>query len=144
MTLVRYNNWFPKFFDDNFVKELDQWFGNQPGSSLPAVNVKEDEHAYQLEVAVPGMNKDDFRVELDHDVLRIAAHREEKNEDKDQQGKYTRREFRSRSFQRSFRLPENGIKSDQIEARYENGVLYLNLPKQEALKPQAARAIEVA
>jgi HSP20 family protein len=147
MTLVRYNNWFPRFFDDNFTKELDQWFGHEGNSfksTMPAVNVKESENAFEVEVAVPGMKKEDFKVELNNDVLTIAAKQEDKKEEKDSEGKYTRREFHYHSFQRSFRLPKNQVDGDHIAAKYENGVLYLNVPKKEEAKQKPARLIEIA
>jgi HSP20 family protein len=144
MTLVRYNNWFPRFFDDNFTKELDQWFGNEGASmkgTVPAVNVKESKDGFELEVAVPGMKKDDFKVEINNDVLTISAKQEDK---KDEKGNYTRREFHYHSFQRSFRLPKHQVDGDKIAAKYENGVLYLNVPKREEAKEKPARMIEIA
>ncbi|WPP50214.1 Hsp20/alpha crystallin family protein [Catalinimonas niigatensis] len=147
MTLVRYNNWLPKFFDDNFTKELEHRFDhNSYGSksSIPAVNVKETKNAFELEVAVPGMKKDDFKVEINNDVLTIAAKQEDKKEEKDDNGKYTRREFHYHSFQRSFRLPKNQVDGDNIAAKYEHGVLYLNVPKREEAKEKPARLIEIA
>ena len=146
MTLIRYNDLFPRFFDDNFTKEVDQWFGNgqQRQASVPAVNVKEEADAYQVEVAVPGMKKEDFKVELDHDLLKISAHQEDKKEEKDEAGKYTRREFRYQSFERSFRLPKNQVNGDKIEARYEDGILHLHLPKREEAKVKPARLIDIA
>jgi len=147
MTLIRYNDFLPRFFDDNFTKELDQWFGSnqQPSKSFsPAVNVKEEKDAYQVEVAVPGMKKEDFKVEIDHDLLKVSAKQEDKKEEKEENGKYMRREFRFKSFERSFRLPKNEINGDNIEARYEDGILFLNLPKREEAKEKPARLIDIA
>lgn len=151
MTLIRYNNGYPRFFtvprrDDVFKKEIDQWFENNRNfkQSLPAVNVKETEDGYELEVAVPGMNKSDFKVEFDHDVLTISSEKEHKNEEEGKDGKYTKREFRYQSFKRSFLLPEGKVDGEKIQARYENGILYLNLPKKEEAKPKPARLIKVA
>lgn len=146
MTLIRYNDFMPRFFDDNFTKELDQWFGfnkKEAESFTPAVNVKEEKDAYQIEVAVPGMKKEDFKVEIDHDLLKISARQEDKKEEKED-GKYTRREFRYHAFERSFRLPKNEVNGDNIRARYEDGILYLNLPKREEAKEKPARLIEIA
>ncbi len=147
MALIRYNNRFPKFFDDNFTKELDQWFGLESSgakSTLPAVNVKENKDAFTLEVAVPGMKKEDFKVEINNDVLTISAKQEDKKEEKAEDGNYTRREFSYQSFERSFRLPKNQVDGDHIAARYEHGILQLNVPKREEAKEKPARLIEIA
>lgn len=146
MTLIRFNNRFPRFFDDTLTKEMDQWFEKNRGfnPTVPAVNVKETEDGFALEVAVPGMKKEDFKVELDHDILTIFSEKEDKKEEKDKEGKYTQREFSYQSFKRSFRLPKGVVDREKIQARYENGILYLNLPKKEEVKPKPARQIEVA
>lgn len=145
MTLIRYNNRFPKFFDDFFGKELDEWVsGNNARTSLPAVNVKETENGFDVEVAAPGLKKEDFKVEIENDLLIISSEKKEKHEEKDKDGKYTQREFSYQSFKRSFRLPKNAIDADKVQARYEHGVLHLSLPKREEVKPKPARQIEIA
>ena len=144
MTLVRYNNRFPRFFDDFFTKDLDRFFEGTANANLPAVNVREDENGFQVEVAAPGFKKEDFKVELDQDVLTIATEQEEKHEEKDEQTKYVKREFHHQTFQRSFRLPENVVDGEKIEARYEAGILHLTLPKREEVKPKPARLIDIA
>jgi len=146
MTLIKYNDLFPRFFDDTFTKEVDQWFGNRErqNASVPAVNVKEDTDAYQVEVAVPGMKKEDFKIELDNDLLKISATKETKEEEKNENGKYFRREFHYHAFERSFRLPKNQVNGDHIKARYEDGILYLNLPKRDEAKEKPARLIDIA
>ena len=131
MTLIRYSNQFPRFFDDFFTRDADR--------TQPAVNVKEDDNGFAVEVAAPGFEKTDFKVEVDKDVLTIAV----VNEEKDDAG-YVKREFRTQAFRRSFRLPENTVDGDQIEARYEAGILYLTLPKREEVKPKPARLINIA
>lgn len=145
MTLIKYNDLFPRFFDDHFTKEVDNWFtqGERHIASLPAVNVKEDNSAYQVEVAVPGMKKEDFKVELDNDNLKISANTEESSEEENNVN-YSRREFSFRSFERSFQLPKNKVDGDKIEARYENGILYLNMPKREEAKIKPSRLIDIA
>ena len=142
MTLVRYNNRVPRFFDDFFTKDLDGFLNNAQGhTNVPAVNVKEDENHFHIEVSAPGFKKEDFKVELDQDVLTIATEREENSE---QDEPYVKREFRYNAFRRSFRLPENVVDSDGIEARYEAGILHLALPKREEVKPKPARLIDIA
>ncbi|MFP4091189.1 MAG: Hsp20/alpha crystallin family protein [Cyclobacteriaceae bacterium] len=147
MTLIRYNNRFPRFFDDFFTKELNGWMNSESqvaNYTLPAVNVKETEEGFELELAVPGMKKEDFKVELDQDMITISAEKEHKTEEKNKEGRYSRREFQYHSFRRSFRLPKHQINGDKVEARYENGILYLNIPKREEAKVKPARQIEIA
>ena len=144
MTLVRYNNRFPRFFDDFFTKDLDGFLNSVQGNvNTPAVNVKENEDGFQVEVVAPGFNKEDFKVELDGDVLTIANEQEENSEEKGQDT-YVKREFRYHAFRRSFRLPENVVDGDKINARYEAGILHLTLPKREEVKPKPARLIDIA
>ena len=142
MTLVRYNNRLPRFFDDFFTRDMDHFFGGEADSNLPAVNVQEDDNGFAVEVAAPGFEKNDFKVEIDQNTLTIAADKETKNEDSTDAG-YVKREFRSQAFRRSFRLPENTVDGDKIEARYEAGILHLTLPKREEVKPKPARMIEI-
>jgi HSP20 family protein len=147
MTLMRYNEFLPRFFDDNFTKEFDQLFSLNDASAksfTPAVNVKEEKDSYQIEVAVPGMKKEDFEVVVDHDLLKISAKQEDKKEDRKDDGKYTRREFRYHSFERSFHLPKNEVNGDKINARYEDGILHIDLPKREEIKEKPTRLIEIA
>ena len=144
MTLVRYNNRLPQFFDDFFTRDLDHFFGGTDADrNLPAVNVKEDDNGFALEVAAPGFDKADFKVEIDQNMLTIAAEKETENEENDSSG-YVKREFRARTFRRSFRLPENAVDGNKIEARYEAGILHLTLPKREEVRPKPARLINIA
>ena len=145
MTSIRYNTQMPRFFDDFFTKEMDG-FSTQTAkrNSLPAVNIKEDESSFQLEVVAPGRNKEDFQVKFDQGVLTISAKQDDEQESKNEQSNYLKREFRHGNFQRSFRVEEKEVNGDNIVAKYENGVLYLSLPKREEAKPKPARQIEVA
>lgn len=145
MKLVRRTNGhvpsFYNIFNDIFSDEV---FNVKPnGSVVPAVNVKEDDGTFSLEVAAPGLNKEDFKVKVDKDILTISSEVENKTEDTDSAGKYTRKEFSYRSFQRSFTLPES-VDGDGINAKYENGVLHVSLPKREEAKVKPAREIEIA
>lgn len=144
MTLVRrkHNRLFPSIFEDFFN---DSHFDNMIAGSThmqPSVNVKENDDDFQIELAVPGMSKEDFKVEVDHGVLHVGAAQSEEKGDKDDNGKYTRREFNYSSFRRSFRLPTS-VDSTQIGAKYEDGVLILSLPKKEEAKVQAPKSIEI-
>lgn len=150
-SMVRSNNTLfptiPSLFDDFFTRDwLDSSLANWKvsGATLPAVNVKESNDDFQIEVAAPGMTRDDFKVELDNNVLTISSEREEKNEEKDEKGNYTRREFSYQSFQRSFSLPESKVLGDKISARYSDGILYVTVPKCEEAKVKPAKQIAIS
>ena len=132
--------------EDVFGRDIiGDGFSNHGGqSNLPSVNIKETDEAYNLEMAVPGMVKNDFKIELNNSTLMISAQRENKEEEKDSQGRYTRREFSYQSFTRSFRLPEGMIQGDKIGAKYENGILSITVPKTEEAKPKPVRQIEIS
>ncbi len=127
---------FPSLFDD-FFKPWREWGLDFNGGrsfaalTVPAVNVSEDKDAYKLQLAAPGMKKNDFRIDLDGNMLTISAETEEKKEEKGE--KFSRQEYNYNSFSRSFNLPET-INRDKIEAHYEDGVLKLKLPKKEEVK----------
>ncbi len=145
MTLVkRSNNLFPSFFDDFLTRDLFEWPKTTVGQSVPAVNIKEVNDKYEVEIAAPGLSKDDFNVELKNNVLTISSHKEERNEEKDETTGYSRREFSYSSFERSFSLPENVVDVDKINAKYKDGVLHLDLPKKEEAKPKPIRTIKIS
>lgn len=147
MTLARKTNMYlPSFWDNFLSKDLMDWgssnFSNTD-TTLPAVNVKESEESFEIEVAAPGMTKEDFKVNLENNVLTISSekHEERKEEGK---GRYTRREFSYQSFQRSFTIPENLVEGDKIAAKYCDGLLCIQLPKREEVKPKPAREIQIS
>jgi HSP20 family protein len=125
------------FFNDRFFKQINT-SGNR--SHSPAVNVIEDEKDYRIEVAVPGVKREDFNIELEKDVLTISTEIKEGKED--QMPNYLRREFNFQSFKRSFQLPET-IDQENIQASHEAGILKVNLPKHEELVEKAMKQIEV-
>lgn len=146
MTLVKWNrpsNYYPaysKFFDNFFENDLDL-FSPKAKNSLPAVNVVESKEEFVIEVAAPGLKKKDFNVKLDNDVITIETKSEEK-EVKEEMN-FTRREFNYSSFSRSFTLPDS-IDSSKIDAKYEDGVLKVMLPKKEEAKVKALREIKIS
>lgn len=145
MKLVRRTNRaFPTFWDDFFD---NRWANHTTpafnGMHLPAVNIREDDEGYTLELAVPGMDKEDFKIDLDHDLLSISSEEKSTSEDQDKDGKYTRKEFSYRSFKRTFTLPET-VDREAIKASYKDGVLFINIPKKEEAKPKPVKMIEIA
>ncbi|MFC5408189.1 Hsp20/alpha crystallin family protein [Larkinella bovis] len=135
---------FPALFDDFFSRDLFNWNNRNfstTQTSLPSVNIKETADAFEVEMAAPGMEKQDFRVELNGNQLTISSSKE--NQEEKQEGGYTHREFSYQSFQRSFTLPKDVVDEDRIEAKYENGLLLLTIPKREEAKQKAPRRIEI-
>ena len=123
-------------FDDDFFPVLQN-----RTSSMPAVNIREDEKKYNLELAVPGMEKKDLKIDINEDVLTISSEsRQETEENKDG---YKRKEFSYSSFCRSFYIPEN-VNRDSIEANYKDGILTISLPKQEEEKSKITRQISIS
>lgn len=121
------------FFNDTYRRMLD-WEGIDGGEmSVPAVNVSEQDHNFELHLAAPGMKKEDFRIDINNNVLSIRAERKAKREEGETA--YTRREFRYHSFERQFTLPES-VDQEKIEARYEDGILKIRLPKVPLLKEE--------
>lgn len=132
-------------FDDFFTRELQNWgMANHSATNttIPAVNVKECTEHFEVEMAAPGMKKEDFKVELDGNTLNISSEMQTEQEEKEGE-RYTRREFSYQSFQRRFTLPKNVVDVDQINAKYENGVLRLLIPKREEAKQKPPRMIEI-
>ncbi len=150
MTLTRRNgnlsNSFPNLFDDFLNRDLLDWnnsnFSNT-GTTLLAINVKETPESFVVEMAAPGMKKEDFKVELNNNVLTISSEQKTEHEDKDND-KYTRKEFSYQSFQRSFQLSREAVDADKIQAKYENGVLHLTIPKREEVKQKPSRLINIS
>ena len=139
--LAKRNNFiFPSIMDE-FLKP--DWFGglHTPNSNVPAVNIKEGEKDFSLELAIPGFKKEDFNIAVDNDVLTISS--EVKKEKEIKEEKYTRREFSMTSFKRAFTLPET-VDADAIRAQYEDGILTVQLPKKDEALPKPKRLIEIA
>ena len=142
MTLVKVNNAGHKSlssFVDGFFHELPASWGREGYSSFPPVNIHETTDGYHLEVSAPGRSKEDFKLALENGLLTISF--EKKEEAKTEEYKTIRKEFSFRSFKRSFTLDDR-IDSEGIQAKYENGVLKLYLPKKEQTK-ESAKQINV-
>src|SRR5690625_272441 len=145
MSLIRRNHWLPAYFYE--LLNTDWMDRNRHlrnfGKSTCAVNVKENDYEFILEVAAPGMKKEDFKLELDNNVLSISSEKKEEKETEDKEEKFTLREFSYSSFKRSFTLPET-VDHSKISADYKDGVLKIELPKREEAKVQPKRTIEIS
>lgn len=145
MTLVKTSDrMFPSFFDNFLSRDLMDWNNSNfssTNSTLPAVNIRENEETFIIEVAAPGLAKENFRVNLDRNRLVISSEQKEEKHESDK--KYSRREFSYQSFERSFSLPEGTVDGDKIAAKYTDGILVITLPKREEVKPKPAREIEI-
>jgi len=140
MSIVKRNNLvFPSLMNEIFKPD---WFGGMENvaTSTPAVNIKDNEKSFDLELIVPGRKKEDFNIEVDNELLTISSEVKPEEEVKDEN--YTRREFKFTSFQRAFTLPES-IDVDAIKADYVDGVLKVELPKKEEALPKPKRLIEL-
>lgn len=140
MSRVKRNNLvFPALMNEIFKPD---WFGgieNLPGK-VPAVNIKENDKDFELELSVPGRSKEDFNIEVDDNVLTVSS--EVKTENEVSEDNYTRREFGYASFKRAFTLPET-IDEGKINASYEDGILKFTLPKRKEALPKPKRLIEL-
>jgi HSP20 family protein len=136
-TIKRQNPFFPvftdSFFKDNFLNDTD-W------TTSPAVNIAETKDGFRIEVAAPGLNKEDFHINVDKNVLLISSEKETSSETKEE--KYYRKEFSYNSFKRSFSLPED-VDAEKIKAAHANGVLTVFIPKQDEAKEKPARVISI-
>ena len=147
MTLIRRNENYPvlsNILNDFFRNDwLD--FSNRnyslTNTTLPSVNIKESEEAFIVEMAAPGLDKNDFKISLNSGTLMISSEKKSENEVKED-SRYSRREFSYQSFCRSFSLPE-GADAEKISARYDNGILLVNIPKREEIKRNLERTIEI-
>ena len=133
----------PSVFDD-FFKPWNEWFDNGGlrgrTMNVPAVNITEHKNEYQVSLAAPGLKKDDFKIDVNGNMLTISSEKEENKEEKDK--RFTRKEYSYSSFSRSFTLPEE-INKEKIEAKYEDGVLKLSLPRKVEAKMPSAKHIAV-
>jgi len=140
MTLVKFNNGLKNnavgpFFNDVFESFLNESFlGDKLVAKVPAVNIAETENEFHLELAIPGLKKDDFKINLDKNVLTISA--EKKNEQEADGKRFSKREYSYHSFTRSFTLPDSADYA-KIDADYTDGILKLTIAKKEEAKFQS-------
>ncbi|HYG38351.1 MAG TPA: Hsp20/alpha crystallin family protein [Cytophagales bacterium] len=142
MSLIRRSNdFFPSFFDGfgkDFFDDLMPFNSNQ---SLPAVNIMDKENEYRIEVAAPGLKKEDFKVNMEGNILTVQSEKETRKEENNE--KYARREFGYSSFTRSFTLPE-GTDAENVNASYNDGILSIQVPKKEEARKKVPKQIAIA
>lgn len=150
MNLIKRNgnalNQLPLLFDDFFNRDFLNWdLSNfsDTNTTIPKVNIKETPESFEVEVAAPGMDKNDFKIELDGNALTISSEKTSQHTENNEDSKYFRREFSYESFQRTFNLQKNVVDSDKIEAKYHNGLLQLTIPKKEEAKQKPPKQILV-
>lgn len=133
---------FPSFIDELFNND---WYGGKEvrNFNAPAVNIKENDDSYSLELAAPGLKKEDINVSVDENILSISSEVKTEKEQTQEGGRYTRKEFNYSSFRRSFTLPETA-NEDQIDASYADGVLKVTIPKKEEALPKQKRMISIS
>lgn len=138
----RQHSFFPilnDVFGDNFLNDSD-W------STSPAVNIAENKDGYRIELAAPGLNKEDFRINMEKRVLEISSEKQSTKESEPNDAvngdRYYRKEFVYTSFKRTFSLPD-AADTDHISASYKDGILFVNIPKKEQAKEKPARFISI-
>lgn len=140
MPVRRTQNWLPSIFNDFFDND---WMV-KANATAPAINVFETEKEYKVELAAPGMTKEDFNVRIDEENnLVITMEKKTENKEEKKEGRYLRREFSYSKFQQTILLPEN-VEKDKISAKVEHGILSIEIPKvKEEEKQKTSKAIEV-
>lgn len=139
MNALQKSNLFPfaPLYSDLFENNFS---GSKFSNNIPAVNIKENEKEFKVEVAAPGLKKEDFRITVEDGLINISAEQEKTKEEKKEENNedYTMKEYNYNSFSRSFALPDN-VREDDINAGYENGILKLNLPKKTELSKDSKK-----
>ena len=139
-SLMRTNGWLPTVFEDFFNND----FMPRVNTTAPAVNVKEDESAYTMELAAPGIKKESCRVSINDDGnLCIAIENKMEHKDEDKKHHYLRREFSYSNYEQNYTLPED-VDKEGIAAKVENGILTVTLPKVKKEEKKEAKAIEIS
>lgn len=133
------------FFEDVIPRDLFDWSDKNFsafGSTLPSANVEETDKLIHIELAAPGLKKDDFKIEYNNHLLSISSEQKEEKEEKDKKGNFARKEFSYKSFCRSFRLPET-IDATKIDATYKDGILHVDVAKKLIDAPKSVKTISV-
>ncbi|KXK37197.1 MAG: heat shock protein Hsp20 [Bacteroidetes bacterium OLB9] len=146
MNIVKVNpfmqgNTLTSILDDVFNRSISEFIGTDYSTTVPSVNITEDDEKFTMELAAPGLEKGDFNISIDKGQLTVSASKENSKEEKEE-GKWTRKEFNYTSFERTFNLADT-VEAGKIEAAYENGILTLVLPKKEEAKTKAPVTINI-
>jgi HSP20 family protein len=152
-TLVKRDGMFPSvvsklvnpLFEDFFTRDISDWADRSIsaiGINLPSVNLKETDTKLEIELAAPGLKKEDFKIEVNNNMLVISAEKEEKKETSDKKDNYVRKEFNYQSFYRSFNLPDYADEN-KIEASYKDGILDVIIAKKPSDKRKELRSISI-
>ncbi|MGD9978554.1 MAG: Hsp20/alpha crystallin family protein [Bacteroidales bacterium] len=140
--MLRRRNTLPSLVDEFFGDDLfSRFFNENENVTVPSVNVKEGKEEYTIDVAAPGLDRKDFKIDLNNNVLEISSEKEVKEESDDD--KIMRREFRYSSFKRSFTLPDTA-NTDKIKASYKDGILSISIPKKEEAKAKPIKQISIS
>jgi HSP20 family protein len=153
-TLVKKDGLFPSlletksvsnFFDDFITKDLFDWTDRNfaaLGGNLPSVNIKETDTKIEVELAAPGMKREDFKVEIDNNVLMISSEKEEEKEEVSKKENYIRKEFNYQAFSRTFSLPDT-INENKVDAIYKDGILHIVIAKKEGASKKTMKTIPI-
>lgn len=140
--MLRNARFLPSFSDDFFGKDFSgDFFDSSVNKTIPEVNVLENKDEFKIEVAAPGLEKGDFKIDLNNNVLTISSQKEVKSVDEKE--KYIRREFSYSSFQRTFSLPDS-IDQEKIKATHHDGILNITIPKREEAKEKPKKEIKIS
>lgn len=140
--MLRRRNTLPSLVDEFFGDDLfSRFFNENENVTVPSVNVKEGKEEYTIDVAAPGLDRKDFKIDLNNNVLEISSEKEVKEKSDDD--KIMRREFRYSSFKRSFTLPDTA-NTDKIKASYKDGILSISIPKKEEAKAKPIKQISIS
>jgi len=141
LPILKNRDFFPSIVDEFFGRDfMPGMLEFQTGINMPSVNIVEGKDDFRIEVAAPGLDKNDFKINLENNVLTISSEKEEKSEKKEE--RYMRREFSYASFHRSFSLPGT-VNAEKISANHSNGVLSITIPKREEAKVKPAKQIDI-
>jgi len=138
--LPAWSNFVNEFFNRDWLDWTTRNFSDT-NTTLPSVNILEGKESYEVNMAAPGFEKNDFKIELNNGVLTVSSEKKVENEAKKGQ-QFNRREFSYQSFSRSFTLPES-VESEKITAKYENGILKVTIPKKHEAKDRLVKSIEI-
>jgi len=142
LPVMRKRVYTPGYFNNFSNRDLlSNFFSDGADYTVPAVNIKENENGFTIEVAAPGLNKEDFNIKLEKDILTVSSENENKKEEGSDN--FMRREFAFKTFSRSFSIPET-IDQNKIKASHNNGILTMELPKLDEAKVKKAKIIKIS